>query len=471
MAVKGAKLTSNKVSTNFINGFDTTVEFTILHCNNFSGNNNKFYCIEILENSDGEFALFSNYGRLGKTSVYEVRQYWKGTTNPITNLAEIKDEYDAIIAKKERGKKIKKGDEVIAEFYTKVDVLSPTVGSSNICKMDTIEIKQSAIPISSHSNSDINRILTQLSEDNIHDILSKTSMKLTSCGLETDVGIISDSHINKASIILDTLRDIIALDSADLKKLATLPNNEYFSLIPRSFSGMRLSESDMILTADKLSEEYDLLDGLRTALKVGLNKKDVNDSKINIDITYLEDKKVWDYFDTMYESSKHKNHSHLKNWKIKNIFNIKEKNEKINQYNNRLNIIGNELELFHGSKNTNILSIMVNSLFCPPKSAGHVTGRMFGDGIYAASCSTKALNYSTGYWDNSKTEHNAFMFIVKFAMGKIQNCKKFKYSGADSGYDSVHGLSNKSGGTLLNDEYIVYNNNQAIITHLLELTK
>ena len=114
-----------------------------------------------------------------------------------------------------------------------------------------------------------------------------------------------------------------------------------------------------------------------------------------------------------------------------------------------------------------MLSISLNGLIIPPTGAGHVTGRMFGNGVYAASCSTKALNYAVGYWGGSQNRgNNAYMLIVNFAMGKEHVATSHLYSGAPKGYDSVWA---KSGQALLNDEFIIYNLNQATITHVLEL--
>lgn len=464
MATKGSKLQVEKVHSNKPGSFSETLEYQLLHCNNFDGNNNKFYIIEIQKNSSGEYQLFSNYGRLGKTSILEIRQHFKGSTDPITNFDDIKDEYDAIIKKKERGKTTKG----VKEFYTKVDVLSPTVGSSNICEAVDVTVSgNESISITADSHPEVTRIIEQLKEDNIHNILSKTSLIVTSRGLETDIGIVTESHIDNASSALDELRDhIINKDDEGI----TTSNNKYFSLIPKKFAG-RLQKSDMIVDADKLAETYDLLDSLKNALKTMVKPSDDKQSSIDIDIIILEDQPEWDRLVDLFESRKHNSHSHLNNWKVKQIYKFNETNGRQNEYDSKLTDLGNEHELFHGSRNTNILSILINGFMIPPATAGHCTGRMFGNGVYSASCSSKALNYSTGFWDGSRDNSNAFIFITKFVMGNEQKCKNFKYSGADTGYDSVHGLNKDNGGSLLNDEYIVYNTGQTLITHLIELHK
>lgn len=462
MSVKGSKLQVVKVKSSDTDDFSETLDFTLLYCNNFNANNNKFYIIEIQRNSKGEYQLFSNYGRLGKTSIYEIRTHFKNESDSITDLSDITSEYDAIIAKKERGKTTKG----IKEFYVKVGILSPTVGSKNIFSNDNITLRDN-IDITIDSHHDITRIIEQLKKDNIHNILTKTSLTLTSRGLETDVGIVTESHIDIASKVLNNLRDSIIDKNEDN---ITRYNNEYFSLIPKKFVGA-LSKNDMITDATKLSETYDLLDNLKNALKTMINNTKNTDSGIIMDISILEDMKEFTRLSNFFEDSKHKDHAELNIWKIKNIFKFNETDNRKHEYEDKVKNLGNEYELFHGSRNTNILSILINGFMIPPASAGYCTGRMFGDGVYSASCSTKALNYSTGYWDNTDNDNNAFIFITRFVMGREQKCKKFKYDGVDAGYDSIHGLNKDNGGTLLNDEYVVYDVKQTLITHLIELSK
>jgi len=469
MAARGSRLQVEKMSSNDAGDFANTLEFTLLHCNNFDGNNNKFYIIEIQENSKGEYQLFSNYGRLGKTTVYETRKHLKGDTDPITDYSVLEDEYNAIIAKKERGKSGKGG----REFYVKVDVLAPTVGSSNVSGSDAdISVSQEneiQIAIDAGLGKEVARIINQIKADNIHNILSKTSLRLTSRGFETDVGVVTDSHIDKAVEALDSLREAIV---ADVRADVILCNNSYFSLIPKDF-GSKLSYDDMIKDADKLAEHFELMEDLRSALKMNLQPVDkVEEKQFTIDLLMLDDddserSRLIDFF----ENRKHRSHSHLNSWKVKNVFSFGETPNRVNEYETMLGDLGNEHELFHGSRNGNILSILINGFMIPPATAGHCTGRMFGNGVYSASCSSKALNYSTGFWDGKGDDHNAFIFITRFVMGNQQDCRNFKYGGADSGYDSIHGLSSDNGGTLLNDEYIVYDTKQTIITHLIELGK
>ncbi|WP_430326539.1 hypothetical protein, partial [Salmonella enterica] len=58
--------------------------------------------------------------------------------------------------------------------------------------------------------------------------------------------------------------------------------------------------------------------------------------------------------------------------------------------------VGNIKELWHGTRVGNVLSIMKGGFVIPPSNASHVTGRMFGNGVYFSDQSTKSLNYAYG---------------------------------------------------------------------------
>ena len=382
-------------------------------------------------------------------------------------------ELNKIIKKKKKGKLVTRGKDKVRETYSVVDVVSPSVGSSNIRNATEISTSQSA-PLVDTSNHDADsaQFIRTIINENIHNITSNTTIQFTSRGFETPLGPVTESHLDTATKALDNLRDSFSgtdtLDSGDDDIRDT--NSHYYSLIPRQF-GYTISPSDMILTADKLAEEYDLIDNLRTAVRAGLSSND--DSKdsngVSIDISILDrNDSEWERIQQKYENSKHRNHRNIQGYSVNKIFNINIPSVSDN-YAPVADKIGNVHELFHGTKTANLLSISLNGLIIPPTGAAHVTGRMFGNGVYAASCSTKALNYAVGYWGGARNKSNkAYMLIVKFAMGKEYEARSHLYSGAPKGYDSVWA---KSGQALLNDEFIVYNLNQLTITHIIELEK
>lgn len=466
------KIKSRKVTSNGNDGFTETIKFKVLHCGNVEGNNNKFYCLELQKDSSDNFRLFSHYGRLGTSNIYEVRDDYDGS--PITNQSIAESEFDAIIKKKEKGKKKKEKDGTERwEKYEIVETVKPTVGSENICNQSVgvVKVSQKIKIDSSTVSSDpqVIRIIDQVVKENIHNITSNTALKFTSNGFETPLGPVTQEHIAKARGPLDAMKSRLRKGKLDPNSQTVRESNTlYYSLIPHQF-GSKITQSDWILDDGGLVTEYDLLDQLESAIQMGSALNQGAQQKLNAlgsDIELLKDKKEKDRIAQYLRKTRASNHRSIWGYDIKNIFKIKIPKER-KRFETSGKTIGNVKELFHGSRNCNILSILKNGLIIPPCSAPGVTGRMFGDGLYAAHNSTKALNYSIGFWSRTKNKFsNAFLFLVDFAMGKEHKVKSSLYNGAPRGYDSVHAVK---GHSLYNDEYIVYNLKQATLTHLIEL--
>jgi len=466
-------LKSRKVDSHSNDGFIETTKHKVLHCGNVEGNNNKFYSLEIQKNPAGEYRIFTHYGRLGKTAVFEVRDEYNGQS--ITDVTIIEQEFETILNSKLRGKKKDGdlGDRV--EKYELVDVFAPTVGSENVRgkSIKQVEIKLSKKEVTStYSNPEVARILKQVIDENIHNISSMTSLKLTSNGFETPLGPVTKEHVQRAREPLNALKSLLVNSklNPDLKTVRE-NNTKYFSLIPHPF-GHKILQSDWILDDQKLFDEFEMLDNLESAVGMGsaLQNATQQKSALGTDIELVEDGNSIRRIEQYIISSKASNHMHTDvwSWRPKRVFKIKIPDERSRF--EKSPIKGNSKELFHGSKNCNILSILKSGLLIPPVNAGHVTGRMFGDGAYFANNSTKSLNYSTGFWGGSGNRHpNSFLFLADVCMGKTYVAYDSLSSGAPRGYDSIHAQAQR--GRLYNDEFIVFKLHQATLTYLIEMTK
>jgi poly [ADP-ribose] polymerase len=127
--------------------------------------------------------------------------------------------------------------------------------------------------------------------------------------------------------------------------------------------------------------------------------------------------------------------------------------------------VGNVVELWHGTKASNLLSILKCGLIIPPSNASFCTGRMFGNGIYFSDQSTKSLNYAYGYW-SGRTDNNCFMFLADVAMGKHYVPKSAGEHLPKPGYDSTYAKAGVSG--VINNEMIVYKTYQVNLRFLVE---
>ncbi|MCG7380044.1 hypothetical protein MH215_23910 [Paenibacillus sp. ACRSA] len=126
------------------------------------------------------------------------------------------------------------------------------------------------------------------------------------------------------------------------------------------------------------------------------------------------------------------------------------------------------MELFHGSRNENILSIMQNGLKIKPKSAVH-TGSMLDSGIYSTDASTKFAQYCWG--DAGSALGGTFLFVCEGATGRIKEYKSAQpqLDSTPRPYNSVKGA--KSPGGLVHNQYILYRENQVKIKYIIEFKK
>jgi poly [ADP-ribose] polymerase len=468
------KFLVRKVQDNGNDGFKETLEYHVMHQANVLTNHNKFYLIELQKHPDGRHRLFTHYGRLGISNIYEVRDTIDG--QPCMDYNEAKREFDSIHKKKLSGKTVIDPDtlEKSKEAYVDVDVVSPQVGSVNIRGVSevkkTVTLK-AAIDTSSYDPK-IGKLLDQLIAENVHNITSHTSIKYTAGGYSTELGPVTPAHVDKARVPLTELNKLMGskgtVDEND--RAVQQLNSLYFSLIPKPFS-RKISATDMILDAKTLEAEFDVLDQLATAVSMGSAMTGNISARMNAlgtDIEFLNDDNEVRRIKKYIRESKAQNHqgSNVWGYEVKNIYKIRIPAER-DRYTPCEKKLGNVQEVFHGSANSNILSILKGGLIIPPVTAGFVCGRLFGNGIYGAINSTKSLNYSIGFWNGKRNSNkNAFLFLADFALGKHHEVKNTTPGGPPRGYDSLWA---RKGNGLYNDELIVYSLPQCTLKYLVEM--
>jgi poly [ADP-ribose] polymerase len=469
-------LKSRKTSGTENNGFTETLEYKVLHQSNVSTNHNKFYALEIQKSPQGTYRLFCHYGRLGVSNVYEVRDNLEG--NPITDYNLIKKEFDRIIKKKITGKTVVNEDtgKKEKESYVEVSVASPDVGSENIRGKKELKVPVNIkIAINTPAyKKQVADLLDQLIEENVHNITSMTSLTYTDGGFRTPVGSVTPDHVKKSREPLKALNNLLDNNGKvdPLRKEVRDLNNLYYSLIPHAF-GRRLTVDDMIVDSLKLQQEFDLLDQLETAVQMGDALSGTSQAKLDTlgsEIEELVDAKEVNRVFKYIRDSKASNHrgSDIWNYEPRKVFKIR-----IPEERTRYEALGLPKkpikELFHGSSSSNILSILKSGLVVPPVNAPHVCGRMFGNGAYFASSSTKSLNYSLGFWGGRRSKYgNLFMFLADFAQGRYYETGSALSSGTPKGYDTIWA---KAGRGLYNDEFISPVLENQSLKYLVEFTK
>lgn len=126
-------------------------------------------------------------------------------------------------------------------------------------------------------------------------------------------------------------------------------------------------------------------------------------------------------------------------------------------------------QLWHGSRNENWMSIIINSLSLNPNAI--ITGKMFGNGIYFAPSSMKSWNYTSfrgTSWARGNSD-TAFMGLYAVAYGKpldVEHHRSYTQAMLDKeGKNCVHA---HKGAELLNDEIIFYSEKAMVLNYIVE---
>lgn len=430
------------------------VEHKKFSLTDLGNNNNKFWNVTLYDNDD----VMSEWGRQGKTKQSKT---WHGVGRSFMD--------------KKIGEKGKKGyhENKVVEGTGEIQISAGSVANS--------ELKDIAVKQIKSKNPIVAQLVEFLVKVNAHTIHKATGGKIVydadSATFSTTQGVIGPQQVTRARDLLANMYDYVEKGKFNMIESDL---NEYLSLIPRDFGMHRMSPSDIIPDTIAIGKENDILDSLTTAyagVHVATKKKTAKKKTtkkaapkiFDVDMEIVTNKKIISHVKRLYQSTRKSMHT-SNNLSVQTIYSINIKTMK-DRFDLKGKGMKNVWQLWHGTRVSNLLSIMKGGLIIPSSSAAHCTGRMYGDGIYFSDISTKALNYATSYWGGGGNTDRTFMFLADVAMGKY-NIAQGAWGGYPvSGYDSTWAKGKDKGGThsgVINDEMIVYNLNQCNLVYLVE---
>lgn len=415
-----------------------------------ANNNNKYWYIELYDDA----SYITRFGRVGGNGDSDRKQF------PSQDAAE--RGYEAKVREKLSPRK----------GYTQLKVV---LGKEEVQVSGNLTLEAVALDQIASNSSETAKLIRYLSKKNIHNIVSSTTIEYDASKgtFSTPCGIVTQDGIDEARELLSELAPYVEAKDHSNKAFIKLLES-YMRIIPRKI-GRKFIPAEIIPNMESVAKESQILDALSASLQQVMSSDDSvknTDAPKVFDVTVdvVDDKKVIDHITKFFNKTRNSMHT-SSNLKVKKVYAVKiahmntaftEKGEKI----------GNIMELWHGTRVENVLSILKGGLIIPKSSAGHVTGRMFGDGVYFSDQSTKSLNYSQGYWGHGSRDNNCFMFLANVAMGKY-----YVPSSSDSrlhekvrkmGYDSTFAQAHKS--SVMNNEMIVYDLAQCNLTYLVEFS-
>ena len=365
----------------------------------------------------------------------------------------------------------RKVKEKIRRGYTEAQVVSD--GETKATNHSNRDLKTLAKQQIKHAHAEVASLIERLADYNVHQITSATNITYNvNTGLfSTPLGIVLPSAIIEARQVLSDIKTYVS-DGGDKERFFDNVN-KFLRLIPQEVPH-KLQAEDVFGTSEKIQKQNDILDSLETSFSL-LGQDDDKDEPqkvteerlFDLSIDLVTDRDDIARIAKFYGKTRQTMHASSR-LKIKRVFKLTIPTVQI-KYDRIRTQIGGEMELWHGTKKTNILSILKSGLKISPPATANITGKLFGNGVYFSDQSTKSLNYAYGYWDGTR-ENNCFMFLANVAMGKYFTPSGYSScSRPPAGYDSVFakgGVSN-----VINNEMIVYQNDRFILTYLIEFTE
>lgn len=307
------------------------------------------------------------------------------------------------------------------------------------------------------------------------------------------LGKLSQGQIDKAYAILKLLSAEIDKGKQRNANKMSLLSSEFYTNIPHDvgFKDMRTLK---IVTKEMVQEKLDLLDALSN-MKITKNitnstegAKSILESnyeKLKNKITPVDKTdKRWALVDDFIKKGKAPTHNNYA-LELLECFDLEREGEAAKFRDD----IGNSMMLWHGSRLTNFVGILSQGMRIAPPEAP-ATGYMFGKGVYFADMVTKSANYCFHHLSNNI----GLLLICEVALGTPRDLLHSDYNASNlpagrhstkgcggTGPDPKNfkeldgvplpmgpGVNQKVNGSLLYNEFIVYNVDQVKMRYLVK---
>lgn len=369
----------------------------------------------------------------------------------------------------------KKHKEKLRKGYRDTSVLSGTDSEIVISNNKPAELGKIAVEQITGANgcAATAELIKYLAEVNIHQITHSTSIRYNAqtATFSTPLGVLTPNAVAEARGLLGKIKTANA-PSGFSSSLRHSLICDYFRLVPADFGVKIPSSASLLDSVDKIDEQNSILDALDAALQTSAPTAS-SDKIFACKLTRLphwtEDGKAkFREIKTLFEKTRNSGHG-TSNLKLTRVYEVEIERMKTDFDKTSLKLGNVRSDLWHGTKASNLLSILKSGLQIPKSNAAHCTGRMFGDGIYTSLQSTKALNYATNMWNGSgATNQKTFMFLTEVALGKMNEPKNRNGNFPKSGTNSTWINAGTCG--VINHEAIVYDTKQINLKFLCEFS-
>ncbi|WVZ71182.1 hypothetical protein U9M48_019798 [Paspalum notatum var. saurae] len=461
--------------------YDATLNQT-----NVGNNNNKFYIIQVLESdAGGSFMVYNRWGRVGARGQDTLHGPFPTRDQAIYEFeAKFQDKTNNLWSNRKNFK-------CYAKRYTWIEMdYGETDKEDKIGKKGSIADQMKETKLETRIAQFISLIC------NIN-MMKQQMVEIGYNAEKLPLGKLSKSTILKGYDVLKRISNVIS--KADRRQLEQL-TGEFYTVIPHDF-GFRKMREFIIDTPQKLKAKLEMVEALaeiEIATKLLVDDSDDQDDplyarykQLHCDFTPLEaDSEEFSTIKTYLTNTHGKTHSGY-TVDIVQIFKVSRHGE--TERFQKFASTGNRMLLWHGSRLSNWTGILSQGLRIAPPEAP-VTGYMFGKGIYFADMFSKSANYCYA----SKASRSGVLLLCEVALGDMHELLDADYNANNlpDGKLSTKGVGQTAPdlmdskttddgvvvplgkpkqepskrGSLLYNEYIVYNVDQIRMRYILHVS-
>lgn len=343
----------------------------VLNQVNISNNNNKFYIVQILDDSP-RFNVFTRYGRVGDRGV--------SNTKSFTDKRQAIAEFCKIF-------KSKTGNTWGTTFTKKA-------GKYMLMKMEVATPEMEIQPSTTNLPPPVSKIIRMIAS---RQLMTQTMMNMNIDTQRLPLGKISKKQIHEANLILNTISSELSTDEIAER------SSDFWTLIPFSSGRQRPPLLDNLEQIKACSELLETLQNIEIAgcIMQNTNSEDDIYKAINLQLTPVTDGEEL----ALLSKYVGQTHGSTHNYSLELVSALKI------DYAKPLTL-PNRYLLFHGSRMANFLGILSEGLRLPQYHQIS-NGNILGSGIYFADSVTKSFNYTC----SSETDNTGFIVLCEVALG------------------------------------------------------
>lgn len=459
----------------------------MLNQTNIQNNNNKYFLIQLLKDSSGNFFTWFRWGRVGYNGQNSLNHHFG-------NLEAAKSTFMKKFSDKTKNnwddrKKFKK----VSGKYDLVEV-QIACGDTEEVDGPVKKSKKEIKILESKLDVKVQELLKMICDTKI--------MEQTLKGLDFDVdksplGKVTEEQIKAGYKALSKIADIV--NKNDSRKSLLEACNEFYTRIPHYF-GMKVPP--LIATLDEIKSKIELLEALND-IQLGIkamkeevseeeeekkevaNPIDTQYTRLNVKLEALDhESSDFELIEKYIQSTHGSTHTSYK-MAVEDVF-VCEKD--CLSFKDK----GNRMLLFHGSRMSNFAGILSQGLKIAPPEAP-VTGYMFGKGCYFADMASKSANYCFA----TPSKPHGLLLLCEVSLGTSNELLQADYNAnkMPKGRHSVKGVGrfqadakntaelqdgtvvplgpvtsqDVPGGSLIYNEYIVYDTTQVRLRYLAKI--